>query len=178
MFLVRTYALWNPSKATLVIIAASVTVRVFRSYCRPSVFFNSALTVIPVSGITNCDDVSQSRIAVWANIILVIWETGGKSRLLSILVHHNPFYFCCTSSVTVIATTVFFPDTCVDLIATCLSRSPYSVYRRSCMVYRLIGCTVPCGNRTERSKILCILEVCLHRCEDGFGIMGKYSSVH
>ncbi|KIJ13530.1 hypothetical protein PAXINDRAFT_13651 [Paxillus involutus ATCC 200175] len=40
------------------------------------VFFDSAVTVIPVSGITTCDDVSQSLIIVWAYTILVIGKTG------------------------------------------------------------------------------------------------------
>ncbi|KAF8836607.1 hypothetical protein BDN67DRAFT_973940 [Paxillus ammoniavirescens] len=135
MFLMRTYAIWNRSKAALIIIVVN-----FTAFLVPIVvilvFFNSAVTVMPSSGITSCDDVSQSHVIVWAYIILVVGETeillstvyqsvrhyrqvGGKSRLLSILVRHNSFYFCCSlaSSVTVIATTAFLPDTYGDLLA-------------------------------------------------------------
>ncbi|KIJ07059.1 hypothetical protein PAXINDRAFT_19734 [Paxillus involutus ATCC 200175] len=52
MFLVRTYALWNRSRAALIIIVVN-----FTAFLVPIVvilvFFNSAVTVIPVSGVTS-----------------------------------------------------------------------------------------------------------------------------
>ncbi|KAF8833953.1 hypothetical protein BDN67DRAFT_650453 [Paxillus ammoniavirescens] len=140
MFLVHTHPLWIPSKAVLIIIVVDFTARIQDDDasccdlpCLPSkvffvpivvlAFFNSAVTVMPSSR------VPQNHIIVWAYISLVIGETeillstvyqsmrryrqvGGKSRLLSIPVHHISLYFCClASSVRVIVTTAFFPDT-------------------------------------------------------------------
>jgi len=122
MFLVRTYALWHRSRAALIIIIVN-----FAAFIIPMVvilgLFDSVYTIIPVSGITSCNEAPQSRNIVWGYVLLVIGETeillstlyqavryyqeaGGASRLLAILVQHNTFYFCCSlaSSVAVIST--------------------------------------------------------------------------
>ncbi|KAF9234915.1 hypothetical protein BU15DRAFT_65290 [Melanogaster broomeanus] len=74
--------------------------------------FNSAPTFISVPGITSCSTASQSRIILLGYVLLVIGETeillstlyrsvqhyrvGGRSRLLTILVNHNVWYFGCS----------------------------------------------------------------------------------
>ncbi|KIJ11091.1 hypothetical protein PAXINDRAFT_15993 [Paxillus involutus ATCC 200175] len=112
MFLVRTYALWHRSKAALVIIIINFTAVVVPMIVILTLF-DSDTTMIPVSGITSCDNVSGSRVVVWAYVLLVIGEieillstvyqavryyreVGGRNRLLAILVQHNTFYFCCS----------------------------------------------------------------------------------
>ncbi|KAF9223887.1 hypothetical protein BS17DRAFT_781354 [Gyrodon lividus] len=135
MFLVRTYALWGRSRAALIIILVNST-----AFIIPIIvilaLFNSAAMITPVPGLTSCDNAAQSQDVVWAYVLLVIGETeillstlyqvveyyrevGGNSRLLSVLVHHNAFYFCCglASSVTVILMTAFLPDPYGDLLA-------------------------------------------------------------
>ncbi|KIJ11087.1 hypothetical protein PAXINDRAFT_15989 [Paxillus involutus ATCC 200175] len=144
IFLARTYALWNRRKAALIIIVVNFTVHIQNdeaSCCdlpclQSEVFiiptivilalFGSAITMIPFSGITSCDDVSQRRVLVWVYVLLVIGETeillstvyqavryyrevGAGNRLLAILVQHNTFYFCCSlaSSATAIVTIYF-----------------------------------------------------------------------
>ncbi|KAF8833776.1 hypothetical protein BDN67DRAFT_976431 [Paxillus ammoniavirescens] len=138
MFLVRTYALWHRSKAALVIITIN-----FIAFVVPMIvilaLFDLNATMIPVSGITSCDDVSRSRIIVWAYVLLLIGETeillstmyqavrycrevGGRNRLLAILVQHNSFYFCCSlaSSVIMISTMYFIPVPYIGLLAECV----------------------------------------------------------
>ncbi|KIJ12255.1 hypothetical protein PAXINDRAFT_14878 [Paxillus involutus ATCC 200175] len=77
MFLVRTYALWHRSRAALIIIIASFTafhISVFVIL----VLYDLGVTVMPVSGITSCNDVFNSRLIVWAYILLVIGETASS----------------------------------------------------------------------------------------------------
>jgi len=128
MFLVRAYALWHQSRAALIIIIVN-----FTAFLIPMivilVLLDSAVTIVSVSGITSCNDVSQSRVLVWAYVCLVIGEAeillstvyqtvryyrevGGKNRLLGILVQHNIFYFCFSlaSSVGVVSTMYFITD--------------------------------------------------------------------
>ncbi|KIK82138.1 hypothetical protein PAXRUDRAFT_14883 [Paxillus rubicundulus Ve08.2h10] len=84
IFLARTYALWNRTRAALIIIVVN-----FMAFLVPIVvilvLFNSAVTVMPVSGATSCDDVSQSHIIVWVYIILVVGEAG-VCRDLSLMI--------------------------------------------------------------------------------------------
>ncbi|KAF8837803.1 hypothetical protein BDN67DRAFT_1071160 [Paxillus ammoniavirescens] len=128
MFLVRTYALWHRSRAALIIIIVNFTV-----FLIPMIvilaLFNSAVTIMPVSGVSRCNEVAQTPILVWAYVLLVIGEAEillstlyqavryhreieGRNRLLGILVQHNIFYFCCSlaSSVGVVSTIYFITD--------------------------------------------------------------------
>ncbi|KAF9234923.1 hypothetical protein BU15DRAFT_65298 [Melanogaster broomeanus] len=95
-------ALWDRTR-----LALAITLRELYA------LFSSASTIVPVPGITSCSTTSQSRIIVWAYVLLVIGETeillstlyrsvqhyrevGGRSRLLTILVNHNAWYFGCS----------------------------------------------------------------------------------
>ncbi|KAF9232216.1 hypothetical protein BU15DRAFT_81509 [Melanogaster broomeanus] len=101
-------------------------------------FFSSAPTVttVPVPGITSCSSASPNRIIIWTCVLLVIGETeillstlyrslqhyrevGSRSRLLTILVNHNVWYFGCslTSSVAVIFMMTFLPSPYNDFLA-------------------------------------------------------------
>ncbi|KAF9234911.1 hypothetical protein BU15DRAFT_65286 [Melanogaster broomeanus] len=114
MFLVRTYALWDRTRLALVIILVN-SMALFIPIVGIVALFSSASTIVPVPGITSCSTstTSQSRIIVWAYVLLVIGETeillstlyrsvqhyrevGGRSRLLTILVNHNAWYFGCS----------------------------------------------------------------------------------
>ncbi|KIJ11092.1 hypothetical protein PAXINDRAFT_15994 [Paxillus involutus ATCC 200175] len=135
MFLARTYALWRRSRTALIIIIVNFTV-----FLIPAIVILTAIdtvvTMVPVSGITSCDDNSGSNVTVWAYVLLVIGETeilistlyravryyreaGGRNRLLAILVQHNTFYFCCSlaSSVTMISTMYLLQGQDNDLFA-------------------------------------------------------------
>ncbi|KIJ11078.1 hypothetical protein PAXINDRAFT_15975 [Paxillus involutus ATCC 200175] len=80
MFLVRTYALWHRSRAALIIIIVN-----FAAFIIPMVvilgLFDSVYTIIPVSGITSCNEAPQSRNIVWGYVLLVIGETGMCKKL-------------------------------------------------------------------------------------------------
>ncbi|KAF9234917.1 hypothetical protein BU15DRAFT_65292 [Melanogaster broomeanus] len=95
MFLVRTYALWDRTRLALAIILVN-----FMAFLIPIVvlvaLFSSTPAIVPVPGITSCGTASQSRILIWSYVLLVIGETGGRSRLLTILVNHNVWYFGCS----------------------------------------------------------------------------------
>ncbi|KIJ05321.1 hypothetical protein PAXINDRAFT_21405 [Paxillus involutus ATCC 200175] len=80
MFLVRTYALWHRSKAALVIIIINFTAVVVPMIVILTLF-DSDTMMIPVSGITSCDNVFRSRVVVWAYVLLVIGETGMCNEL-------------------------------------------------------------------------------------------------
>ncbi|KIJ08504.1 hypothetical protein PAXINDRAFT_102538 [Paxillus involutus ATCC 200175] len=80
MFLVRTYALWHRSGAALIIIIVNST-----AFLIPMIvilaLFNLAVTIMPVSGITSCNEVPQTRLIVWVYVLLVIGETGTRKEL-------------------------------------------------------------------------------------------------
>ncbi|KAF8835182.1 hypothetical protein BDN67DRAFT_1072519 [Paxillus ammoniavirescens] len=135
MFLVRTYALWCRSRTALTIIIVNFTVFLIPTTVILALF-DSAITVIPVSGITSCVEVPHNHMIVWAYVFLVIGETeillstvyqavrycrevGGRNRLLAVLVHHNSFYFCCSlaSSVIMVSTMYFIPDPYTGVLA-------------------------------------------------------------
>ncbi|KAF9234916.1 hypothetical protein BU15DRAFT_78545 [Melanogaster broomeanus] len=135
MFLVRAYALWDCTRLALAVILVN-----FMAFFIPIVvitaLFNSAPTFIAVLGITSCSAASHSRIIFLGYVLLVIGETeillstlyrsvqhyravGGRSRLLTILVNHNVWYFCCslTSSVAVILMVASLLDPYNNLLA-------------------------------------------------------------
>ncbi|KAF9236756.1 hypothetical protein BU15DRAFT_76717 [Melanogaster broomeanus] len=145
MFLVRTYALWDRTRLALAIILVN-----FMAFFIPiaviMVLFSSAPTIAPIPGITSCSNASQSHIIIWAYVLLVIGETeilvstvyrsvqhyrevGGRSRLLTILVNHNVWYFGCslTSSAAVILMTAFLPLTDDPTCDTGHSDAPFPV---------------------------------------------------
>ncbi|KIJ12256.1 hypothetical protein PAXINDRAFT_14879 [Paxillus involutus ATCC 200175] len=76
MFLVRTYALWHRSRAALIIIIVNFTAFLIPIIVILALFISSD-TIMPVSGITSCNDaVAQTRLIVWAYVLLVIGEAG------------------------------------------------------------------------------------------------------
>ncbi|KIJ06229.1 hypothetical protein PAXINDRAFT_20566 [Paxillus involutus ATCC 200175] len=80
MFLMRTYALWHRSRAALIIIIVN-----FTAFLIPMIvilaLFNSAVTIMPVSWITSCNDVARTCVLMWAYVLLLIGEAGTRKEL-------------------------------------------------------------------------------------------------